>query len=90
MATLLERVRGGGGRPPWESLSLHLHGFSEGRAIGSKDHLGPATELLVPTMAAAPPTWAKRDRVLLAWCTGGGGKPLQLSLAPEVGMACHH
>ena len=39
---------------------------------------------------AAPPSWAKWDRVLLAWSAGGRGKPPQLSLIPEVGMAhCH-
>ena len=32
---------------------------------------------------------AKQDEVLLAWSTGGGGKPLWLSLIPEVGMASH-
>lgn len=32
---------------------------------------------------AAPPAWAKWDRVLLAGSTGGGGKLPQLSLAPE-------
>ena len=36
---------------------------------------------------AAPPVWAKLERVLLAWSKGGGGKPLQLTLIPEVGMA---
>ena len=39
---------------------------------------------------AAPPEWAKWDRVLLAWSAGSKGKLLQLSLIPEVGMAhCH-
>ena len=28
--------------------------------------------------------------VPLSWSTGGGGKPLQSSWTPEVGMACHH
>ena len=37
-----------------------------------------------------PPAWANRDRVFLAWSTGGRGKTLQLSLTLEVGMAhCH-
>ena len=27
---------------------------------------------------------------LLAWTIGGVGKPLQVSLTPEVGVACHH
>ena len=35
--------------------------------------------------------WPKWDRVLLAWSAGGGrGKPPQLSLIPEVGMAHWH
>ena len=33
---------------------------------------------------AAPPVGAKQYEVLLAWSIGGGGKPLQLSLAPKV------
>ena len=38
----------------------------------------------------APPSWAKWDRVLLVWSEGSRGKPPQLSLIPEVGMAhCH-
>ena len=36
---------------------------------------------------AAPPVWANQDRVLLVCSAGGGGKPPQLSLTPEVGMA---
>ena len=40
--------------------------------------------------AAAPTAWARWDGVLLAWSAGGGGKPPQLSLTPEVGVACHH
>ena len=38
---------------------------------------------------AAPPVWAKRDGGLLTWSTGGQGKPLQLSLTPDVGVAGH-
>ena len=34
---------------------------------------------------AAPSAWAKWDRVLFSWSAGGRGKPLQLSLTPEVG-----
>ena len=40
--------------------------------------------------SAAPPMGAKQDKVLLAWSTGGTGKPPQLSLAPEVAVAQHH
>ena len=36
---------------------------------------------------AAPPAWAKWDRVLLEWLVGSGGKLPELSLIPEVGMA---
>ena len=32
----------------------------------------------------------KQDKVLLAWFTGGGGKQLQLSLAPKVVVDQHH
>ena len=32
---------------------------------------------------------AKQDKVLPAWFTDGRGKPSQLSLAPEVGVACY-
>ena len=39
---------------------------------------------------AAPPVWAKCNRVLLAWSAGGRGKPPQLSLIPEVGGVHHH
>ena len=39
---------------------------------------------------AAPSMWAKWDRGLLTWSARGGGKPLQISLTPEVGMAHHH
>ena len=46
--------------------------------------------LQLEAAGAAPPLWAKQDEVLLAWPTGGEGKPLQLSLAPEVGMAHQH
>ena len=35
----------------------------------------------------ALPARAKWDRVLLEWSSGGGGKPPQLSLALEVGVA---
>ena len=39
---------------------------------------------------AAPPAWAKWDRVLLAWSAGDKDKLPQLSLIPEVGVAhCH-
>ena len=38
----------------------------------------------------APIVSAKRDGVLLVWSTSSGGKPLQLSLTPEVVMAHHH
>ena len=49
----------------------------------------PKTLQLGPT-GAAPPVWAKWDSVLLAWSAGGGGKLLQLSLIPEMGVAhCH-
>ena len=37
-----------------------------------------------------PPVGAKQDKVLLAWSTGGRGKPPHLSLTPVVGKACHH
>ena len=36
---------------------------------------------------AAPPAWAKWDRMLLVWSAGKGGKPLQLSMIPYVGVA---
>ena len=39
---------------------------------------------------AAPSAWAKWDRVLLAWSSGSRGKPPQLLLAPEVGVAHNH
>ena len=38
----------------------------------------------------APSVGAMWDRVLLAWSIGGKGKPLQLSLSPEVGVVCYH
>ena len=39
---------------------------------------------------AAPAAWAMWDRVLLAWSAAGRGKPPQLSLIAEVGVAhCH-
>ena len=43
-----------------------------------------------PGSWVAPPLWAKGDRVLLVWSEGGRGKPSQLSLTPEVGMAHYH
>ena len=45
---------------------------------------------LLGTACAAHPVGAKQDEVLPTWSTGGGGEPLQLSLAPEVGVAPHH
>ena len=39
---------------------------------------------------AAPPVWAKWDRVLLVWFAGSGGNPPQLFWIPEVGMAHRH
>ena len=39
---------------------------------------------------AAPPAWAKWDRVFFAWSAGSRGKPRQSSLIPEMGVAhCH-
>ena len=38
----------------------------------------------------APPSWAKRYRVLLSWPAGSRGKPPQLSLATEMGVAGHN
>ena len=35
----------------------------------------------------APHAWAKWNRVLIAWSEDGRGKPPQLSLTPEVGVA---
>ena len=58
-------------------------------ALGGAQILGHWT-LQLGAAGAAPPVGAKQDEVLLAWSTGGGGKPLQLSLAPEVGVACYH
>ena len=40
--------------------------------------------------SAAHPAWSKWDKVLLAWSAGDGGKPPQLTLIPEVGVARHH
>ena len=46
--------------------------------------------LQLGTTGAVPSAWAKWDRVLLIWSAGGRGRPPQLSLIPEVGMAhCH-
>ena len=50
----------------------------------------PRTLQIGGAVCAAPPAWAKWDRVLLAWSSGGQGKSLQLSLTPEVGIACSH
>ena len=52
--------------------------------------LSPPRILQLGAACVAPPVWAKEDSVLLGWSTGGGGKPPQLSLTPEVGMACYH
>ena len=52
--------------------------------------LSPPKTLQLGAVGAAPPVWAKWDRVLLAWSAGGGGKPPQSSLIPEVGVACCH
>ena len=50
----------------------------------------PSQDPTARSSLAAPPTWAKWDRMLLAWSAGSGGKPPWLSLIPEVGMAhCH-
>lgn len=39
---------------------------------------------------AAPSMWFKWDRVLLVWSAGCSGKPWQVFLIPEVGVAhCH-
>ena len=48
------------------------HGLLEGGATGGK----------------APLAWATGDWVPLAWYTSGGGKPLQSSQTPEVGVPC--
>lgn len=50
----------------------------------------PSQDPTTRATGVAPPAWAKGDRVLLAWSAGSRGKPPQLSLIPEVGMAhCH-
>ena len=54
------------------------------------DHCPFPGNLQLGAACAAPPGWAKREGMFLAWSTGGGGKPPQLSLTPEVGMARHH
>ena len=48
---------------------------------------GLTTPFLFQLWVVAPPAWAKWDGVLLVWPTGSKGKPLQLSLTPEVGVA---
>ena len=45
--------------------------------------------LQVGAACAAPPVQARQNGVLLAWSTGGGGKPLKLSLTPQIGVASH-
>ena len=45
--------------------------------------------LQLGAVGAAPPSWAKWERVLLVWSAGGRGKPPQLSLILEVGVANH-
>lgn len=61
------------------SFSAHMQ-TSEGGVMGGKSPLAP--------WVVAHPTEAKWDRVLLTWSIGGRGKPPQLSLTTEMGMAC--
>ena len=40
--------------------------------------------ILCGLQVVASSTWAKCNGVLLAWSTGGSGKPLQSSLTPQM------
>ena len=66
---------------PWE----HTHPAAATAKLSSSSQ-----DLQQGTACTAPSEWAKRDGVLLAWSTGGTGKPPLLSLTPEVGVAHHH
>lgn len=59
-------------------------------ALGDPQVIGHCPFLQLGATSAAPPVWARWDRVLLAWSAGGRSKLPQLSLIPEVGMVhCH-
>ena len=75
---------------PWEHIYLAA---ATAKCSGRQPDTWSLSLPKTPQLGAAgtaPPTWAKWDRVLLAWFAGIRGKPPQLSLFPEVGVArCH-
>ena len=72
---------------PWEHTCLETATAKHpGRRPDTWSLSFPKT-LQLGAAGAAPPAWAKWDRVLLAWSAVGGGKPPQLSLTPEVAVA---
>ena len=80
-------------------ILLLLLGEHTRTAVATAKHSGrcpDALSLSLPTNlqlrvpCSAHPVGAKQDQVLLPRFTGGGGKPPQLSLAPEVAVARHH
>ena len=59
-------------------------------ALGDAQTFGHSPFPRLGATGAAPPEWDKWDGVLLAASAGSRGKPLQLSLIPEVGVAHYH
>ena len=59
-------------------------------ALGGGQKVSLPKTLQLGATGAAPSMWFKWDRMLLVWSAGCSGKPQQVFLIPEVGVAhCH-
>ena len=75
---------------PWENTHPAAATAKHSGQCPDAQSLSLPRKLQLGAAGAAPPTGAKQDGVLLAWSTGGRGKPPQFSLTSEVVVPCHH